>query len=166
MARTWHRLLRRVLWLEYILWHKQPRWPLLIFNLQPWRVVYHLPNLFLLSYFNSHIVSGGEHTHRRFTRSHLGRLPISPMFLLPLVHQALCTCFSLMMPEMEGYISSSTVGNSRTAFVDIFWRTLLFRNQTNKLLGSIIPGSKAITDALDPANHHVIHNVSSAETKR
>ncbi|KAF7091633.1 hypothetical protein CFC21_094189 [Triticum aestivum] len=39
------------------------------------------------------------------------------------------------------------------------------RNQTNKLLGSIIPGSKAISDALDPANHHVIHNIAPAETK-
>ncbi|KAM3224262.1 hypothetical protein ACQJBY_057573 [Aegilops geniculata] len=38
-------------------------------------------------------------------------------------------------------------------------------NQTNKLLGSIIPGSKAISDALDPANHHVIHNIAPAETK-
>ncbi|XP_015689521.1 autophagy-related protein 18b isoform X2 [Oryza brachyantha] len=38
------------------------------------------------------------------------------------------------------------------------------RNQTNRLLGSIIPG--AITDALDPANHHIIHNVIPAEIKR
>ncbi|KAG8059166.1 hypothetical protein GUJ93_ZPchr0002g24135 [Zizania palustris] len=37
------------------------------------------------------------------------------------------------------------------------------KNQTNKLLSSIIPG--AITDALDPANHHIIHNVIPAEIK-
>ncbi|GJM87221.1 hypothetical protein PR202_ga03155 [Eleusine coracana subsp. coracana] len=37
------------------------------------------------------------------------------------------------------------------------------RSQSNKLLSSVIPGS--VTDALDPANHHVIHNVVPAEIK-
>jgi hypothetical protein len=32
------------------------------------------------------------------------------------------------------------------------------------LLSSVIPGS--VTDALDPANHHVIHNVVPADIKR
>ena len=32
------------------------------------------------------------------------------------------------------------------------------------MLSSVIPGS--VTDALDPANHHVIHNVVPADIKR
>lgn len=40
----------------------------------------------------------------------------------------------------------------------------IFRRQGNTLLSSVIPGS--VTDALDPANHHVIHNVVPANIKR
>ncbi|OEL30721.1 Autophagy-related protein 18b [Dichanthelium oligosanthes] len=37
------------------------------------------------------------------------------------------------------------------------------RRQGNTLLSSVIPGS--VTDALDPANHHVIHNVVPGDIK-
>jgi WD40 repeat protein len=60
------------------------------------------PKLFLHTYFNSHTVFGGEHTHQQYIHSHSDHRMICPMFLLPQVHQARCTCFSSMLPEIEG----------------------------------------------------------------
>lgn len=58
--------------------------------------------LFLHFYLNSHTVFGGEHIHQRSIRWHLVHLLTCLTFLLPQVRQALCTCFSLMLPGMEG----------------------------------------------------------------
>ncbi|KAM0930111.1 hypothetical protein ACQ4PT_001175 [Festuca glaucescens] len=67
---------------------------------------------------------------------------------------------SIDLPDV--LLATSSSGSLHMFFLDAARNG---RNQTNKLLGSIIPGSKAITDALDPANHHVIHSVSPAETR-
>ena len=72
-------------------------------------------------YFNSHIVFGGEHTHRRSIHWHLVHLLICLTFLLPQVHQALCTYFSSMLPEMEGifpaFVSYEFASNYLTGMI-------------------------------------------------
>lgn len=65
-------------------------------------------------------------------------------------------------PQPDVLVATSSSGSLHMFFLGAARNG---RNQTNKLLGSIIPGSKAITDALDPANHHVIHNIAPAEIK-
>uniref|UniRef100_A0A0D9VM17 Anaphase-promoting complex subunit 4 WD40 domain-containing protein n=1 Tax=Leersia perrieri TaxID=77586 RepID=A0A0D9VM17_9ORYZ len=57
-------------------------------------------------------------------------------------------------------VATSSSGSLHMFFLDAARNR---RNQPNKLLGSIIPG--AITDALDPANHHIIQKVAPAEIK-
>lgn len=57
-------------------------------------------------------------------------------------------------------VATSSSGSLHMFFLDVARNG---RNQTNALLSSIIPGK--ITDALDPANHHVIHNVVPAVIK-
>uniref|UniRef100_A0A0E0K654 Autophagy-related protein 18 n=1 Tax=Oryza punctata TaxID=4537 RepID=A0A0E0K654_ORYPU len=57
-------------------------------------------------------------------------------------------------------VATSSSGSLHMFFLDAARNR---RNQTSKLLGSIIPGP--ITGALDPANHHIIHNVIPAEIK-
>ncbi|XBI12603.1 hypothetical protein VPH35_139456 [Triticum aestivum] len=79
-----------------------------------------------------------EHIHQQFTRSHFGRASPSLMFLLPEVHQALCTCFSLTQPETEGCISFTVVLIREPLMWTYFLCASLFRSQTNKLLGSVM----------------------------
>ena len=64
--------------------------------------LYNSPYIFLHFSFNSHIVFGEEHTHQRSIHWHLVHLLIYLTFLLPQVHQALCTCFSLMLLGTQG----------------------------------------------------------------
>jgi hypothetical protein len=165
MACTWQLLLKRVLWLECISSHKQLRWNYTILLLH-W-ALYDSPNLFLHFYFNSHIVFDGEHTHRRSIHWHLVHQLICLAFLLPQVHRALYTCFSLTLPEMGGTFLASAI-NLQAIFSSAWFYFMIliffFRRHGNTLLSSVIPGS--VTDALDPANHHVIHNVVPANIKR
>lgn len=64
--------------------------------------LYNSPYIFLHFSLNSHIVFGEEHTHQRSIHWHLVHLLIYLTFLLPQVHQALCTCFSLMLLGTQG----------------------------------------------------------------
>ncbi|EEC74153.1 hypothetical protein OsI_09242 [Oryza sativa Indica Group] len=57
-------------------------------------------------------------------------------------------------------VATSSSGSLHMFFLDAARNR---RNQTSKLLGSMIPG--VITRALDPANHHIIHNVIPAGIK-
>ncbi|KAL6911987.1 hypothetical protein ACP4OV_000792 [Aristida adscensionis] len=65
---------------------------------------------------------------------------------------------SVDLPDV--LVATSSSGSLHMFFLDAARNG---RRQGNKLLSSIIPGP--VTDALDPANHHVIHNVVPAEIK-
>jgi len=65
---------------------------------------------------------------------------------------------SVDLPDV--LVATSSSGSLHLFFLDAARNG---RRQANILLSSVIPGS--VTDALDPANHHVIHNVVPADIK-
>ncbi|XP_066328953.1 autophagy-related protein 18b-like [Miscanthus floridulus] len=65
---------------------------------------------------------------------------------------------SVDLPDV--LVATSSSGSLHMFFLDASRNA---RRQANTLLSSVIPGS--VTDALDPANHHVIHHVVTADIK-
>ncbi|KAF8730143.1 hypothetical protein HU200_017114 [Digitaria exilis] len=74
------------------------------------------------------------------------------------------TIYSLAFSPSVGLpdvlVATSSSGSLHMFFLDAGRNG---RRQANTLLSSVIPGS--VTDALDPANHHVIHHVVPADIK-
>ncbi|CAL4885715.1 unnamed protein product [Urochloa decumbens] len=93
------------------------------------------------------------HLITQATKSHSFRRGTYPSTIYSLAFSP-----SLDLPDV--LVATSSSGSLHMFFLDAARNG---RRQGNTLLSSVIPGS--VTDALDPANHHVIHNVVPANIK-
>uniref|UniRef100_A0A804PNM3 Autophagy-related protein 18b n=1 Tax=Zea mays TaxID=4577 RepID=A0A804PNM3_MAIZE len=93
------------------------------------------------------------HLVAQATKSHSFRRGTYPSTIYSLAFSP-----SVDLPDV--LVATSSSGSLHMFFLDASRNA---RRQANTLFSSVIPGS--VTDALDPANHHVIHNVVTADIK-
>lgn len=93
------------------------------------------------------------HLVTQATKSHSFRRGTYPSTIYSLAFSP-----SVDLPDV--LVATSSSGSLHMFFLDAARNG---RRQANTLLSSVIPGS--VTDALDPANHHVIHNVVPADIR-